>query len=40
MRSISQLYGIKLKSLYKKNNMKAGEEPKEGDVLFMRKKKR
>ncbi len=40
MRFISQFYGIKLKSLYQKNNMKVGEEPKAGDVLNMRKKKR
>ncbi len=39
MRSISQLHGIKLKKLYKKNNMERGAEPKVGDVLFMRKKK-
>lgn len=39
MRSISQLHGIKLKSLYKKNRMKPGEEPKAGDVLFLRKSK-
>ncbi len=39
MRFISQMYGIKLRSLYKKNNMKADEEPKEGDILYMRKSK-
>lgn len=39
MRSISQLHGIKLKQLYKKNGMKPGEEPKPGDVLFLRRKK-
>lgn len=36
MRSVSQLHGIKLKKLYKKNNMKPGEEPKPGDVLYLR----
>lgn len=36
MRSISQLHGIKLKSLYKKNHMKAGEEPKIGEQLYLR----
>lgn len=36
MRYISQFYGIKLKKLYQKNNMKPGEEPKAGDVLNMR----
>jgi LysM repeat protein len=40
MTSISQLYGIKLKSLYKKNNMKLGEEPKIGELIYMRSKKR
>jgi LysM repeat protein len=37
MRSISQLHGIKLKSLYKKNHMLPGEEPKAGDTLYLRK---
>jgi LysM repeat protein len=40
MKFISQLYGIKLKSLYKKNNMKMGDEPKVGDILNMRKRKK
>lgn len=39
MKLISQLHGIKLKKLYKKNNMKSGEEPKVGDKLYMRVKK-
>lgn len=39
MKSISQLHGIKLKKLYKKNNMKPGEEPKVGDQLYMRAQK-
>ncbi|MDF2437106.1 MAG: muramidase (flagellum-specific) [Bacteroidota bacterium] len=39
MRSISQLHGIKLKQLYKKNHMEVGEEPKAGDVLYLRKNK-
>lgn len=39
MKSISQLHGIKLKALYKKNNMKPGEEPKVGETLFLRKSK-
>jgi LysM repeat protein len=39
MKSISQLHGIKLKSLYKKNLMKPGEEPKVGQQLYLRKKK-
>ena len=39
MRSISQLHGIKLRSLYRKNNMKPGEEPKAGQQLNLRKRK-
>jgi LysM repeat protein len=39
MRSVSQLYGIKLKKLYKKNHLKRGEEPKAGDILYLRKSK-
>jgi len=39
MHSISQLHGIKLKKLYKKNNMKPGEEPKVGDILYLRQNK-
>jgi LysM repeat protein len=39
MRSISQMYGIKLKQLYRKNNMEPGQEPQLGDTLFMRKNK-
>jgi LysM repeat protein len=39
MHYISQLHGIKLKALYKKNNMKQGEEPKAGDKLYLRRHK-
>ncbi len=39
MHSISQLHGIKLKNLYKKNNMKPNEQPKIGDTLYLRKNK-
>ncbi len=39
MKSISQLHGIKLKKLYKKNNLKVGEEPKVGDILNLRQNK-
>ncbi|MGZ4034160.1 MAG: glucosaminidase domain-containing protein [Bacteroidia bacterium] len=39
MKSISQLHGIKLRSLYKKNLMEPGEEPKVGQKLYLRKKK-
>ena len=37
MYSISQRYGIKMKSLYKLNGMEAGTEPKIGDVIKLRK---
>ncbi len=40
MYSISQLYGIKLRKLYKKNLMKMGDEPEVGDKLWLRRKKR
>jgi LysM repeat protein len=40
MRSISQLYAIKLKSLYKKNRMNPGEEPKVGETLYLRQNKK
>ena len=39
MHSISQLHGIKLKQLCKKNLLKQGEEPKIGDTLWLRKRK-
>ena len=39
MRSISQLYGIKLKKLYRKNNMKEGEQPKIEEQLYLRKRR-
>ncbi|MBI5538998.1 MAG: glucosaminidase domain-containing protein [Bacteroidia bacterium] len=39
MYSISQLYGIKLKSLYRKNRMKIGEQPEVGQVIQLRKRK-
>jgi len=40
MHSISQLHGIKLKLLYRKNRMSAGEEPKPGEKLYLRGKKK
>lgn len=40
MRSISQLYGIKLKQLYKKNNLVIGSQPRVGEKLYLRKKKK
>jgi LysM repeat protein len=36
---ISQRYGVRLKGLYKHNNMKAGQEPIAGQEVFLRKKK-
>ena len=33
MRSISQIYGVKLK-LYSKNNLKFGTEPQIGDKIY------
>ena len=39
MHFIAQRYGIKLKPLYKRNRMKKGEEPKVGDVIYLRNKK-
>jgi len=36
MYSISQMYGIRLNSLYQRNRMEAGTEPEEGDKIFLR----
>ena len=38
MHYISQLYGIKLRPLYKRNGMKAGQEPRTEEVIYLRKK--
>lgn len=40
MHYISQLYGIKLKPLYKRNRMKMGEEPRTEEVIYLRTKRR
>lgn len=40
MRDISQQHGIKLKTLYKKNNMVVGTQPKVGDKLNLKSKKK
>jgi LysM repeat protein len=40
MYEISQMYGIKLKKLYQLNLMNKGEEPRPGDELNLRKKKK
>ena len=37
MRSVAQLYGIKIKKLYRMNKLDEGAEPKEGDVLYLNK---
>lgn len=39
MWSISQLYGIKLKTLYRKNRMEMGTNPKPQQKVYLRKKK-
>jgi len=39
MERISQIYGIKLSSLYEKNRMKPGTQPKPDDILYLRKRK-
>jgi LysM repeat protein len=40
MHYISQLYGLKLKPLYKRNNMKVGEEPHTEEIIFLRNNRR
>jgi LysM repeat protein len=40
MHYISQLYGLKLKPLYKRNRMKPGEEPRTEEVIYLRNKRR
>ncbi len=37
MHSIAQLHGIRIHWLYKRNKMKQGQQPKPGDLLFLRK---
>lgn len=39
MQEISQLYGIKLRLLYKKNNMEEGTKPETGQKLWLKKRK-
>ena len=39
MRYISQLYAIKLKSLYKKNGLQEGHEPAKGTKIYLRQSK-
>ena len=40
MWQISQMYGIKLKKLYKRNNMVFGTEASVGQLLYLRKNKK
>lgn len=40
MYDISQIYGVKLKHLYRKNHLMEGEQPLEGTDIYLRKKKR
>jgi hypothetical protein len=40
MYDISQIYGVKLKHLYRKNYMMEGEQPLEGTDIYLRRKKR
>lgn len=40
MRDISQLYGVKIKALYKKNILVLGTQPNVGDKIFLKKKQR
>lgn len=38
--SLSQQYGVRLKFLYKYNNLTEGEEPIEGDIIYLRRPKK
>lgn len=40
MYDISQIYGVKLKHLYRRNHMMEGEQPLEGAEIYLRKKRR
>ena len=40
MYDISQIYGVKLKHLYRKNHMLEGEQPLEGTEIYLRRMKR
>ena len=39
MHFISQMYGLKLKPLYRRNRMKPGEQPQTGEVIHLRSRK-
>lgn len=38
MHKISQKFGVKLRKLYSKNRMEQGEQPKEGQIIYLQKK--
>ena len=38
MHYISQVYGVQLKPLLKRNNMKRGDEPEIGQIIYLHKK--
>lgn len=40
MHYISQVYGLKLRPLYRRNRLKFGEQPQIGEVVFLRSKKK
>lgn len=39
MRDISQQYAVKMKQLYRKNKMEPGQEPAEGEVIYLKEKR-
>jgi hypothetical protein len=39
MHFISQMYGVKLKPLYRRNRLPAGQQPRQGEIIYLRKKK-
>jgi hypothetical protein len=39
MHFISQMYGVKLKPLYRRNRLPAGQQPRKGELIYLRKKK-
>jgi LysM repeat protein len=40
MRDISQLYGVKLKRIYKRNDLDPGVVPKQGQKIYLRTRKK
>lgn len=39
MHFISQMYGVKLKPLYRRNRLQPGQQPRPGEVIYLRKKR-